>query len=223
VTAPKLTPRKEPRQPRARATVDAILGAAVQLIRRDGVGAWTTNHVAERAGVSVGSLYQYFPSKESLLTALYLHRRTRLLAGVAAAMRQRDDAGAEATWERAVARAWLGVDDPDVDWAFELDLRDHLVAANAGRRLGLAEDQARQLVGEVLERRGLDAPPRGGGPTLVCAVEPRSRKCAGAAGWRGDVALIDDVAALLRACAAESQQARHQRDNIVAAIRIERR
>jgi len=59
--------RRRPRQERARATVEAILQATVELI--DTVG-WThtsTNRIAERAGVSIGSLYQYFPNKESIL------------------------------------------------------------------------------------------------------------------------------------------------------------
>jgi AcrR family transcriptional regulator len=67
---PSDAPRKEPRQPRARATVDAILVAAAQLLRSDGAARLTTNRIAARAGVSVGSLYQYFPSKEAVLAAL---------------------------------------------------------------------------------------------------------------------------------------------------------
>lgn len=61
-------PRKIPRQPRARETVRAILDATAHIL---GAGATlTTNRVAEVAGVSIGSLYQYFPSKEALVAAL---------------------------------------------------------------------------------------------------------------------------------------------------------
>lgn len=66
----RTAPRKIPRQARSRATVDRILDAAARLFDRDGYVATTTNHVAEEAGVSIGSLYQYFPSKDALLTAL---------------------------------------------------------------------------------------------------------------------------------------------------------
>lgn len=62
--------RRTPRQPRSEATVEAILEAAFQLLERGGVAALTTNHIAERAGVSVGTLYQYFRGKQAILAAL---------------------------------------------------------------------------------------------------------------------------------------------------------
>jgi len=62
--------RKKPRQQRSRATYDAILEAAAQLFGQLGYQATTTNKVAEKAGVSIGSLYQYFPHKEALILAL---------------------------------------------------------------------------------------------------------------------------------------------------------
>lgn len=65
-----LAQRKRPRQDRSRATVEAILDAAAELFADRGYARTTTNHVAARAGVSVGSLYQYFPGKDALLTAL---------------------------------------------------------------------------------------------------------------------------------------------------------
>ncbi len=61
--------RRSPRQARSRATYDAILEAASQILERDGPRAFNTNAVAERAGVSVGTLYQYFPDKEAVLLA----------------------------------------------------------------------------------------------------------------------------------------------------------
>lgn len=64
------TVRRTPRQERARVTVDAILEATAQLLTQDGIGALSTNKIAKRAGVSVGTLYQYFSSKEAILMAL---------------------------------------------------------------------------------------------------------------------------------------------------------
>lgn len=64
------TPRKRPRQQRSQETFDAILEAAAQLFEQHGYAAATTNRIAERAGVSIGSLYQYFPNKDALLYAL---------------------------------------------------------------------------------------------------------------------------------------------------------
>ncbi len=78
-------PRKKPRQQRAAATWDAILEAAAQLFQRSGYAATTTNKVAERAGVSIGSLYQYFPNKDALLVALaerHLAEASQQLAAV---------------------------------------------------------------------------------------------------------------------------------------------
>ncbi len=67
---PALKPRKTPRHARSRATVEAILEAAAHLLQAKGYARLTTNHVAEAAGVSIGSLYQYFPNKESICHAL---------------------------------------------------------------------------------------------------------------------------------------------------------
>lgn len=64
-------PRKRPRQSRSRVTVDAIVEAAARIFDAEGFEATTTNRVAEVAGVSVGTLYQYFPNKDALLTALH--------------------------------------------------------------------------------------------------------------------------------------------------------
>jgi AcrR family transcriptional regulator len=63
-------PRKQPQQDRSRITVEAILEATAHILTEKGYGKTNTNHIAELAGVSIGSLYQYFPNKESLMTAL---------------------------------------------------------------------------------------------------------------------------------------------------------
>jgi AcrR family transcriptional regulator len=69
----RLEPRKLPSQQRSEATVEAILQAAAQVFERCGYAAGTTNRIAERAGVSIGTLYQYFPNKDAILVAL-VHR-----------------------------------------------------------------------------------------------------------------------------------------------------
>jgi len=66
----RTTPRKRPRQDRSRATVDAILAATARVLVKRGFDGLTTNLVAEAAGVSIGSLYQYFPNKAALVGAL---------------------------------------------------------------------------------------------------------------------------------------------------------
>jgi AcrR family transcriptional regulator len=67
---PRTNPRKKPQQERARATIDALLTATARILVRDGFDRASTNRIAEEAGVSVGSLYQYFPGKEALVAAL---------------------------------------------------------------------------------------------------------------------------------------------------------
>ncbi len=65
-----LNPRKTPRQARATATLNAMLEATIQVLVTDGPYRLTTTRVAERAGVSVGTMYQYFPHKQALFYAL---------------------------------------------------------------------------------------------------------------------------------------------------------
>jgi AcrR family transcriptional regulator len=75
--------RRRPRQKRSRATIDSILDATAQVLDRRGWSGFTTNVVADVAGVSIGSLYQYFPNKLGLIEAL----RRRHFDDVRAALR----------------------------------------------------------------------------------------------------------------------------------------
>lgn len=74
--------RKHPRQNRSRAKVEGILAAAADIVSGRGLEAVTTNAVAARAGISIGSLYQYFPGKAALLAALIRDERANLLEAV---------------------------------------------------------------------------------------------------------------------------------------------
>jgi AcrR family transcriptional regulator len=69
MTKPAIAQRKLPRQRRSRQTVDAIVEATLQVLDRHAMAGFTTTRVAARAGVSVGTLYQYFPTREALLEA----------------------------------------------------------------------------------------------------------------------------------------------------------
>jgi AcrR family transcriptional regulator len=153
MTDPKLTPRKEPRQPRARATVDALVIAAEQLTRERGIDDWTTNHIADRAGASIGSLYQYFPSKESLLVALYLHRRAAYRAQLEAELAT-VAAGTPHDVASAIATAWFSDDAPRIDWPFDRALRTHLLAANCERKLIGADRDLAGLFAQRMVSRG---------------------------------------------------------------------
>jgi AcrR family transcriptional regulator len=73
------TPRKGPKQARAKATVDAVLEATAQVLLKEGYDGATTNRIAAIAGVSIGTLYQYFPNKEALVAALATRHVDRTL------------------------------------------------------------------------------------------------------------------------------------------------
>ena len=70
-TAASALTRREPKQRRSRRTVDDVLDAVQLVVKRHGTRAITTNRIAEAAGVSVGSLYQYFPDKRAIFAALH--------------------------------------------------------------------------------------------------------------------------------------------------------
>ena len=79
-----MKPRKSARQARSAATVEVIVEAAARILETVGLAGFTTNAVAERAGVSVGSLYQYFPNKDAITRALIRRELELLEAAVAA-------------------------------------------------------------------------------------------------------------------------------------------
>jgi len=66
----RTVPRKMPKQQRSKETVDVILAATARVLVKEGFDRASTNRIADAAGVSIGSLYQYFPSKEALVAAL---------------------------------------------------------------------------------------------------------------------------------------------------------
>ena len=71
MTKSKLSPRKEASQRRAKETVRAIVEAATHILNTEGASGFTTNHIAKKAGVSIGSLYQYFPNKDSISSKIF--------------------------------------------------------------------------------------------------------------------------------------------------------
>ena len=80
--AHRVSPRKAPGQARSKETVDAILRATARILVAEGYEGTSTNRVAEVAGVSVGSLYQYFPGKEALVAALVEKHQAELFAAL---------------------------------------------------------------------------------------------------------------------------------------------
>jgi AcrR family transcriptional regulator len=85
---PQLHLRKAPRQSRSQATVAVILEAATRVLARESLPGFNTNRVAEVAGVSIGTLYQYFPNKSALMAALIEREQDSLADAVQRAVEQ---------------------------------------------------------------------------------------------------------------------------------------
>src|SRR5438093_9899970 len=83
---PPTKPRKNASQERSRATVDALVEATARILVREGFDKASTNRIAEQAGVSIGSLYQYYPSKEALVAAVIDRHNQQLRQVVRAAL-----------------------------------------------------------------------------------------------------------------------------------------
>lgn len=101
-------PRKAPRQARSQQMVEVILEATARVLGERGYAGTNTNVVAERAGVSVGSLYQYFPNKDALITALHERHAGQMYAvidEVLAASRARSLRGRVQAMVRALLAA----------------------------------------------------------------------------------------------------------------------
>jgi AcrR family transcriptional regulator len=85
-----LKPRRAPSQPRSERMVATLLEAAAQVLETRGLEGFNTNAVAQRAGVSIGSLYQYFPGKDALTIALLARENERFYQDALAALDQAD-------------------------------------------------------------------------------------------------------------------------------------
>ena len=83
---PLTNPRKAASQERSRATVDALVEATARILVREGFDKASTNRIAQKAGVSIGSLYQYFPTKEALVAAVIDRHNADLMQVVRGAL-----------------------------------------------------------------------------------------------------------------------------------------
>ncbi len=102
---PPTKPRKNALQARSRATVDALVEATARILVREGFEKTSTNRIAEIAGVSVGSLYQYFPSKEALVAAVVDRHNAEIMGLVRATLSEVADMPIEKAVRRLVTVA----------------------------------------------------------------------------------------------------------------------
>ncbi len=135
------TPRKRPQQERSRATFDAILEAGARVLVKQGYDRASTNRIAEVAGVSIGSLYEFFPNKDAIFTELRRRLNDQMFRFVGQAMEEALELPAREGVARTVE---LLVRAHTVDPRLEAALRDRVPAE-------VLADQSR-----VINRRLLD-------------------------------------------------------------------
>src|SRR3954468_2330379 len=82
----RTVPRKAPKQQRSKETVDVILAATARVLVKEGFDRASTNRIADAAGVSIGSLYQYYPSKEALVAALVEEHTAKMTEEITGAL-----------------------------------------------------------------------------------------------------------------------------------------
>lgn len=149
MATPRLTPRKKPRQARSQALVEAALVATERVLAEEGFEAMTTNRVAEVAGISVGSLYQYFPSKESLVTAVVVSVHEDVLDRLAQALLTH----AESPWPvvgQQIVDAFLA---PFADEARARRLLPLVEVLGTRRKTDVVDAQISALLGSLFEAR----------------------------------------------------------------------
>ncbi|WP_346387466.1 TetR/AcrR family transcriptional regulator [Nocardioides sp.] len=145
-----LAPRKHPQQQRSRAMVERIIAAGREVLLRDGYDAFSTNRVADQAGISPGSLYQYFPNKAAIMAAVIDRYSDDVADRVAGALTERlGDVGPAMI--RATANALVDALAANVD-LLRVVIEDLPAASNLDRRRAL-EQRVRELVMAYLAAR----------------------------------------------------------------------
>ncbi|UYN94204.1 MAG: TetR/AcrR family transcriptional regulator [Enhydrobacter sp.] len=151
--------RRTPRQARSGITVETILEGAAQVLEMHGLAGFTTNAVALRAGVSIGTLYQYFADKNAVLFELARREMERAISDVARALAQRGDISNEER-VRAMIRSIIG--------AFHGRQRARKAVIQAVLAQGLGMEMMRPVatfIAELGERAG--AAPQGAFPRMA--------------------------------------------------------
>ena len=160
-------PRKNASQMRSRATVDALLQATARILIREGFDKASTNRIAAVAGVSVGSLYQYFPSKEALVAAVIDRHNQELMQAVRSELAEAMELPIKEGVRKLVAVAVK---------AHRIDPKLHLVLAEQIPRVGRLEKAAtfnRQnysLFAAYLERHRAEIRPEIALAAFVCVT-----------------------------------------------------
>ena len=153
---PVISVRKQPRQARSTQLVAAILEAAVRVLVRDGAHRFTTARVAETAGISVGSLYQYFPNKEAILFRLQAEEWRQTVDALDRILGDRDTA----PLERLRTAVQLFFRSECDEAAFRSALEDAAPLYNEAPEARAHADEGRQLMLRFMKDVLPTAPPR---------------------------------------------------------------
>lgn len=185
-------PRRKAKQERARKTVEVILEAAARVLQQRGYAAATTNRMAEAAGVSVGTLYEYFADKEAVFDLLI----RRQLEAIVAAIRSEDldpNAPLRVTLER-VLRVAMGAMRRGPDFIRALE---QVPGSTFRRRLGDAREQVIGLTRQLLEAHRAEL--RVGDLDLAAFIVVSTAEgiASNASEEQFDAALVKEVGALL--------------------------
>jgi AcrR family transcriptional regulator len=152
-----IQPRKSPQQSRSIATVDVILEAATRVLSRESLEGFNTNRVAEIAGVSVGSLYQYFPNKAALVTALIDRAQGELADALEALVAQLEESPLEESLQ-AIAALAIRQQYGNPILAAALDHEEKRLPVQA--RLRIVEARIVTCTEALLQRHAKRLPPR---------------------------------------------------------------
>lgn len=143
--------RKKPSQERSREMVEAILAAATRVFVKEGYARATTNRIAEAAGVSVGSLYQYFPSKDAIAVELLRRYREQLIELVTTRLAGLDEHTFEAAVQ-ALIEALLRAE--GINPALHRVLIEQVLRTNARAELIGFEERLERVLAEALRAAG---------------------------------------------------------------------
>ncbi len=142
-------PRKLPQQDRSKITVDAILTATARILTEEGYDKASTNRIAELAGVSIGSLYQYFPNKEALVASLVEHHINEMISLVESKLKDLFDAPIEVALPELVKAAMAA---HAVNPKLHKVLDEEVPRIGRLKQVGNAEEQINALLRAYLER-----------------------------------------------------------------------
>lgn len=146
----KTTPRKMPQQDRSRETVDALLEATSHVLIKEGYDKTSTNKIALKAGVSIGSLYQYFPNKESLVAEL-LERHYNEMSDLCREAMARFENAPLSTMIRETVKAMVALH--AVNPKLHQVLQEQVPRVGKLKKLDELHSVVRDMVRDQLERR----------------------------------------------------------------------